>query len=350
MMKVEKSPSTIHGYVAMEQGKTLELKSFKAPKLGENDVRVSVTHCGVCHTDISAIDDYYGITNYPFMPGHEIVGYVSAVGRVASGFKEGDRVGVGWQGRSCMKCEWCLRGEEQLCLDIVKSATWDPYGGFSSSVVADSRFTYQLPQAMRPEVAAVLLCAGISVYSPLRTYAKNSALKIGVVGVGGLGHIALQFAHALGHEVTAISSSPKKKDEALALGADHFIDSNDQDSLRRAEFEFDLLLCTSSGGVKWVSLLEILKKKGRLVLVGFPNITFKPIDLVAHELSITGSFIGNRAAMKETLTFAQSHGIMPKVELMPMSQVNEALRRVKENKARYRIVLVNEEAEVDIRT
>lgn len=344
-MKVEKSPPTIHGYVGMARGKPLKLHTFNAPELGEYDVRVSVTHCGVCHTDISAIDDYYGITNYPFVPGHEVVGYVSAVGRAVSGFKEGDRVGVGWQGRSCMKCEWCLRGEEQLCMDIVKSATWDPYGGFSSSIIADSRFTYQLPQAMRPEVAAVLLCAGVSVYSPLRNYAKDSALKIGIIGVGGLGHIALQFAHALGCEVTAISSSPKKKEEALALGADHFIDSNDGDSLRRVEFEFDLLICTASGGVNWVSLLETLKKKGRMVLVGFPNIAFKPVDLVAHELSITGSFIGNRETMKETLTFAQSHSITPKVELMPMSRVNEALQRVKENKARYRIVLVNEDAE-----
>ncbi|MDH4212199.1 MAG: NAD(P)-dependent alcohol dehydrogenase, partial [candidate division WOR-3 bacterium] len=338
-MKDEESPSTIQGYVAMERGKPLKLHSFKAPKLGENDVRVSVTHCGVCHTDISAIDDYYGITTYPFVPGHEIVGYVSEMGRAVAGLKEGDRVGVGWQGRSCMKCEWCLKGEEQLCMDIVKSATWDPYGGFSSSIIADSRFAYQLPQAMRPEVAAVLLCAGISVYSPLRNYAKGSALKIGVVGVGGLGHIALQFARALGCEVTAISSSPKKKEEALALGADHFIVSNDRDSLRRVEFEFDLLLCTSSGGVSWELLLETLKKKGRMVLVGFPNIALKPVDLVAHELSITGSFLGNRAIMKEVLEFAQAQGITPKVELMPMSQVNGALQRVKENKARYRIVL-----------
>ncbi|MDH4211939.1 MAG: NAD(P)-dependent alcohol dehydrogenase [candidate division WOR-3 bacterium] len=345
-MKTVESPSTIRAYVAMERGKTLELKSLEAPKLGDNDVRVSVTHCGVCHTDVSAIDDYYDITNYPFVPGHEVVGYISEVGRAASGFKEGDRVGVGWQGRSCMKCEWCLKGEEQLCMDIVKSATWDPYGGFSSSIIADSRFTYQLPQAMRPEVAAVLLCAGVTVYSPLRTYAKKgTAPKIGIVGVGGLGHLALQFAHALGYEVTAISSSPKKKEEALAFGADHFIDSNDRDSLRRVEFEYDLLLCTSSGGLSWFSLLETLKKRGKMVLVGFPMIDLKPIDIVSHELSITGSFLGNRAIMKEVLEFAQAQGITPKVELMPMSQVNEALQRVKENKARYRIVLVNEGAE-----
>jgi len=335
--------STIHGYAASAPGKPLKPYTYKAPKLGEHDVRISVTHCGVCHSDVSAIDDYYGITKYPFVPGHEVVGFVSEVGKAATVIKEGDRVGVGWQGRSCMKCEWCLSGEEHLCMDIVKSATWDPYGGFSSSIVVDGRFAYHLPQAMRPEVAAVLLCAGVTVYSPLRTYAKGSASKVGIVGVGGLGHLAIQFAHALGFEVTAISSSPKKKEEALAFGADHFIDSNDPDGLRRVEFEFDLLLCTASGGVNWYALLETLKKKGKLILVGFPAIALRPIDLVAHELSITGSFVGNRKTMKETLMFAQAHGITPKVELMSMSQVNKAIQRVRENKARYRIVLVNKD-------
>jgi uncharacterized zinc-type alcohol dehydrogenase-like protein len=310
--------------------------------LGEHDVRVSISHCGVCHSDIQAIDDYYGITTYPFVPGHEIVGYVSAVGRAASGLKEGDRVGIGWLGRSCMQCEWCLQGEEQLCMDIVRSATWFPYGGFSSSVVVDSRFAYPLPPAMPSQVAAVLLCAGITVYSPLRMYAAEPARKVAVVGVGGLGHLAIQFAHALGCEVTAISSSPEKKKQALAFGADHYIVSDDRASLRQVEYGFDLLLCTACGEIPWEALLQTLKKKGRLVLLGFPDVSLNPTDLVAHQLSITGSFIGNRATTRDMLSFAQAQGIAPEVELMPMSQVNEAIQRVRENKARYRIVLVND--------
>ncbi|MEE9539946.1 MAG: alcohol dehydrogenase catalytic domain-containing protein, partial [Candidatus Thorarchaeota archaeon] len=146
------SSSKVLGYATRAVGQPLEPFTYEPPKLGEHDVRVSVTHCGVCHTDIHAIDDYYGITTFPFVPGHEIVGYVSAVGRAASGLKEGDRVGIGWQGRSCMQCEWCLQGEEQLCLDIVPSGTWVPYGGFSSSVLVDSRFAYPLPDAMSSEV------------------------------------------------------------------------------------------------------------------------------------------------------------------------------------------------------
>ncbi len=209
------SSSKVLGYAARAVGQPLEPFTFAPPRLGKHDVRVSVTHCGLCHTDIHAIDNYYGITTYPFVPGHEIVGYVSDVGGAVSGIKEGDRVGIGWQGRSCMKCEWCLQGEEQLCLDIVSSGTWVPFGGFSSSVLVDSRFAYPLPDTMLSEVAAVLMCAGIAVYSPLRSYAKRSAQKIGIIGVGGLGHLALQFAHALDYEVTAISSSPEKKRRRL---------------------------------------------------------------------------------------------------------------------------------------
>lgn len=241
-----------------------------------------------------------------------------------------------------MECEWCKQGEEQLCLDIVQSGSWRPYGGFSSSVVVDSRFTYPLPDKMPSEVASVLMCGGISVYSPLKKYATQRSQKIGIVGVGGLGHLAIQFAHALGYDVTVISTSAEKKQQALAFGADHFIVSNDQTVLRKLEFVFDFLLSTAHGDVKWEPLLEIVKKRGKILLVGFPDMAFNPTDLIAHEISMTGSFLGNRATMKEMLSFAQSHNIKPWTELMPMSQINEAIQKVKENKARYRIVLVND--------
>ena len=345
--KAKNSALNVSGYAAKAKGQALEPFVYDSPRIGEYDVRVSITHCGLCHTDIHGIDDYYGITDYPFVPGHEIVGYVSALGSAVSGLNEGDRIGIGWQGRSCMQCEWCLRGEEQLCQDIVKAGTWTPYGGFSSSISVDSRFAYPLPDTMPAEVAAVLMCAGITVYSPLKLYAKQSSQKICIIGVGGLGHLAIQFAHALGYEVTAISSSPAKKEQALAFGADHFIDSADQASLRQVEFGFDLLLCTADGEMRWEPLLEILKKKATLVLVGFPRVAFNPTDLVAHQLSIAGSFLGNRATMREMLSFAQTHNIKPWVELMPMSKVNEAIQRMKQNKARYRIVLVNDKAIVD---
>ncbi len=341
-MHSKKSSSTILGYAAGKPGKLLEPFTYSAPKLGKHDVRVSITHCGVCHTDVSAIDDYYDITEYPFVPGHEIVGYVSELGSAVSELKEGDRVGIGWQGRSCMKCEWCLRGEEHLCIDIVNAGTWVPYGGFSSSVIADSRFAYPLPEGMPSEFAAVLLCAGVTVYSPLRTCTRDSDLEVGVVGIGGLGHLAIQFAHAMGFKVTAISSSKRKKEEALGFGAERFISLDDKKALERLEFGLDILMITASSGVKWEEMLMILKKKGTLVLLGFPTVNFHPRDLVSHELSIIGSFLGNRKVMQEMLVFAQEQGIKPMIELMPMSQVNKAIERVRENKAHYRIVLVNE--------
>jgi len=332
------------GYAAMAAGLELEPFTYEPPQLADNDVRVSVTHCGICYTDIHAIDDYFGITAYPFVPGHEIVGHISEVGPAVAGLKKGERVGIGWQGRSCTRCEWCLRGEEHLCQDIKNSGTWTPYGGFSSSVAVEGRFAYPLPDVMPSEVAAVLLCAGIAVYSPLRSYAADPSPKVGVIGVGGLGHLAIQFADALGYEVTAISSSPGKREQAMALGADHFILAGDEASIRQARFSFDLLLYTGHGETDWTSLLLTIKNKGRLVMIGFSPVpvAFWPLDLVVHEQSITGSFLGSRAAMREMLAFAQAQRIKPMIELMPMAQVNQAIRRVREGKARYRVVLVND--------
>jgi uncharacterized zinc-type alcohol dehydrogenase-like protein len=332
----------VMGYAAKGVGQQLEPYEYPSPQLGENDVRVSITHCGVCHTDIHAIDDYYGVTPYPFVPGHEIVGHIAALGPAAKGFKEGDSVAIGWQGHSCMQCEWCLKGEPQLCMDVENCGVWIPYGGFATSVVVDHRFVYPLPQGMPPEVAAVLMCAGVTVYAPLRAHATKQKKSLGIVGVGGLGHLALQFAHSLGYQVTAISSSPGKEEQALAFGADHFVHSKDSASMRRVHYAFDLLLCTANHGLDWEELLLTLKKRGKLILLGFPDITLNSTDIVVHELSISGSFVGNPRTMHAMLAFAQQHGIQPMIELMPMSQVNVALQRLRENKARYRIVLVND--------
>jgi uncharacterized zinc-type alcohol dehydrogenase-like protein len=243
-----------------------------------------------------------------------------------------------------MKCEWCLRGEEHLCEDVDNCGTWKPYGGFASSVVVDGRFAYPLPEAISAEHAAVLMCAGISVYAPLRLYATEGWKRVGVIGVGGLGHLAIKFAHALGCEVTAISSSPTKKEEALRFGADEFILAEDELGLRQVRFSFDLLLYTSHGKADWTSLVNSVKTKGRLVVIGFSDVpvTFDPIELVVHEISITGSLIGNRATMRQMLSFAEEHTIVPEVELMSMAQVNEAVGKVRGNEARYRVVLVRD--------
>jgi uncharacterized zinc-type alcohol dehydrogenase-like protein len=333
---------TVRGFAAMARGQALEPFEYEAPELGGNDVRIAVTHCGLCYTDVHAIDDYYEITEYPFVPGHEVVGHVTETGPAVTGLEVGDRVGVGWQGRSCGRCKWCESGEEQLCTEVVDNGSWTPYGGFSSSVKVDSGFAYPLPETMPSEDAAVLLCAGVTVYSPLLTYAKPSH-KVGVIGVGGLGHLAIQFAHALGCEVTSISSSLGKEEEARALGADHFIVSGDRDALERSE-SFDMFLYTAHADLDWTSLLFNLKNEGKLVMVGFPEVPVRIelMELVVHQQSIVGSFLGSPATMREMLKFAEEKGIRPMVEVMPMDRVNEAIRRLKDGKAHYRIVLVNE--------
>ena len=342
------SLSLVHGHAAKIKGATLEPFSYMPPKLRDHEVRVSVTHCGVCYSDVQAIDDYYRITTYPFVPGHEIVGDVTEVGPAATGLRLGDRVAIGWQARSCGRCEWCLKGEEQLCLDVDNNGVWfpPPNGGFSTSVVVDSRFAYPLPDTMPSQDAAVLMCAGVTVFSPLRTYSAGPSTKVGIMGIGGLGHLAIQFAHALGCEVTVFSSSPEKHDEAYDFGADHFVLLGDQGSMKEKSLNLDLLLYTGHARTNWTYLLEkdILRRNGRIVMMGFSDVPveFVPIDLVVYQLSITGSFIGSPRVMREMLSFAQAKGIRPRVELMPMAQANEALQRVRENQARYRIVLTND--------
>jgi len=345
------SCSTFVAYAAQAPGAPLEPTTCETPPLQDDEVRVEVTHCGVCHTDVHGVDGDFGVFGFPMVPGHEIVGRVTELGPAVSGLSIGQQVGIGWQGRCCGRCEWCRAGDEHLCLRIADCGSWTPTGGFGSSVVVDGGFAYPVPADMAPEDAAVLMCAGIAVYAPLRRYAAGSSTRVGVVGIGGLGHLAIQFAAALGCEVTALSSSPGKEEEARALGADHFLLTTDQGAMEEKEFGFDLLLCTGQSGHDWGNLVMILTKNGRLVLPAFAPIELPlvggpgsgPIvDFVAHQVSITGSFLGNRADMSRMLAFAGEHHIRPLIEPMPMAQVNEAMLRVRRNEARYRVVLVNE--------
>lgn len=336
------SGSFVKGYAAMTAGQPLVPFTYAAPLLQAHEIRVAVTHCGLCYSDIHAIDDLYNITPYPFVPGHEIVGTVSETGDAVSGFQTGDRVCIGWQGRSCGTCEWCLRGEEQLCKGVAKNGVCVPFGGISESVVVDSRFAYPLPSDMPAEDAAVLLCAGLTVYHALSRYRTSGIQRIGIIGIGGLGHLAIQFAHAMGYHITVLSSSEAKRTEARQFGADQFICTSEKGVFKDLTESLDLLFCTAHGDIPWERLLESMKKRGILILMGFANISFNPTDLVVHELTLQGSFIGNQTQMREMLAFAQRHHIQPVVEQMPMSRINEAIDRVRQNKARYRIVLTND--------
>lgn len=334
--------SRIMGYAALEPGAWLTPFYYEPPLLRDNEVRIAISHCGLCGSDIQAIDDVYSVFDFPFVPGHEVVGHISEVGSLVPENRIGERVGVGWQGRACGKCEWCLTGDEYLCMETANNGTWTPYGGFSSSVTVQQEFAYPLPDEMPLEVAAVMMCAGFTVHTALSRHLTSPGQRIGIVGIGGLGHLAIQFAKAMGYEVTAISSSPGKQAEALAWGAEKFINMSDKSALEQAEFYFDSLLITSHGGISWGHMLVMLKKKGKIILAAFPHVDFGPVDFVTHELSFLTSFLGRREEMREMLRFAALHTIKPMIEIMPLSQVNQAIERLRNNQARYRIVLVND--------
>ncbi len=336
------SGSKISGYAALKPGAQLSPFSYDPPLLKKNEVRVEITHCGVCGSDIQAIDDVYSVFDFPFVPGHEVVGTISEVGSEVPLSRIGERVGVGWQGRACGKCEMCLSGNIALCLDVRNNGTWTPHGGFATSIVVQQDFAYPLPEDMPAEIAAVLMCAGITVYAALSRHFSFEGQKLGIVGIGGLGHLAIQFASAMGYEVTAISGSPRKREEAFAFGAQHFLDGSDKAALKQAEDHFDMLLITSHGRIYWDHMLDMLKRKGKIIMIAFPDIAFSPVDLVVHELSIIGSFVGTPGEMRAMLAFAALHNIKPMVEVMPMSQVNQAIEKLRQNKAHYRIVLVND--------
>jgi uncharacterized zinc-type alcohol dehydrogenase-like protein len=276
------------------------------------------------------------------VPGHEIVGNVSALGSKVTALKEGNRVGIGWQARSCGECEWCIKGEENLCPEILQSATWTPYGGFASAIVVDSRFAFPLPDNLEPENVGPLMCGGITVYSPMRDHDIRPSMKVGVVGIGGLGHMALQFASAFGCEVTAFSSTPAKEVEARALGATNFINSSDTAQLQNAARSLDFILSVGHD-LDWNAYLGTLRPNGKLCVMGIPAnpINIEPIQLIMGQVSVCGSVIGGRSAIREMLEFAAQHDIKAMTEVMPMSEVNEAIAKLKDNNVRYRIVLKN---------
>jgi uncharacterized zinc-type alcohol dehydrogenase-like protein len=326
-----------HAYVAAEPAARLEATTYDPDPLGPFDVEVAISHCGICHSDLHIIDGDWG-PNHPAIAGHEIVGTVTALGDSVRGLEVGQRVGVGWQAGSCMACDWCVGGETHLCPESVATCRGRP-GGFADYIRVDGRFAYPLPDGLDSTNAAPLLCAGITVYSPLR--GLRAADRVGVIGIGGLGHLALQFASKMGCEVTAFTSSPDKADEARSFGAAHVVNSRERDALKAVRGTLDLIVSTVHVPLNWSDYLKVLRPNGALVLVGAVS---EPLSipaglLVSGQKSIRGSVIGSRATMREMLDFAARHHVVAKTETMPMDSVNDALDKVRRNEARYRIVL-----------
>ncbi|MBX7246701.1 MAG: NAD(P)-dependent alcohol dehydrogenase [Candidatus Sumerlaeaceae bacterium] len=329
-------------YAAPAKGAPLEPFEYESRELGPGDVEVRITHSGICHSDIHLIDNDWGISKYPLVPGHEIVGVVTRTGPEVRRLKVGDRAGIGWQSGSCRKCEMCATANENLC-DHSTATCVNGFGGYATSIIMHSHFAIRIPDALASENAAPLLCGGITVYTPLRAFDVRPEMRVGVIGIGGLGHIGIQFLRAYGCEVTAFSTSPDKETEAKSLGAHHFVPTSQPGALASVAGQYHFILSTVSADLPWPSYIAALRPKGRLCIVGVPNSDLKipAFPLIGGQKSISGSPIGSPLMIREMLDFAARNGIKAKTESMPMHRVNEALAHVRANKARYRMVLTN---------
>jgi uncharacterized zinc-type alcohol dehydrogenase-like protein len=332
----------IHGLAVHAAGAQLVAYKYDPGELKANEVEVRISHCGVCHSDIHLIDNDWGFSKFPFIPGHEIVGTVSAIGSEVRDLTMGQRVGVGWQADSCGICEWCRQGDEHLCAAAQPTCV-GRNGGYADSVRINSRFAIPVPEALESENVAPLLCAGITVYSPLRNHGVRPASRVGIIGIGGLGHIGLQFAKAFGAEVTAFSTSTDKEEEARNLGADHFVNTRDLGAFKKIAGSLDLLLSTVSADQDWQVFMNSLRPKGTLCVVGVPPspIAVQAFSLIGGQRSLSGSPSGSPRDLYEMLDVAARHNVKAITERFPMAKANEALVKVKKNLVRYRAVLTN---------
>ncbi|MFC4993503.1 NADPH-dependent aldehyde reductase Ahr [Rubritalea tangerina] len=329
----------INAYAAMEEGGSLEPFQYDPGALGKNDVEVDVLYCGICHSDLSMINNEWGLSEYPLVPGHEVVGRVAKLGEEVVGLELGQAVGIGWHAGYCDHCAHCDSGDNNLCTGA--TSTIERHGGFADKVRAAANSVVPIPEGVDLAKVGPLFCGGITVFNPLVQFDVKPTAKVGVVGIGGLGSMAVQFLHAWGCEVTAFTSSESKRTEALKLGAHATLNSRDEAELEAAAGQFDLILTTVNVKLDWNLYLNTLKAKGRLHFVGA---TLEPLDigafgLIMQQRQISGSPVGSPATIAKMLDFAKLHGIEPVVEEFAMHDVNAALDHLREGKAHYRIVL-----------
>ncbi len=330
----------INAYAADSAGAELKPFTYDPGPLAPDTVEIDVEYCGLCHSDLSVVDNEWGLSIYPVVPGHEVVGRIAALGEQVSHLQVGQQVGLGWHSGYCGHCSECGTGHHNLCVQAQPTIIGH-HGGFADKVRASAASVVPIPQGLDPSLVGPLFCAGITVYNPLVQFSIAPNSRVAVIGIGGLGHLALQFLNAWGCEVTAFTSSDSKCDEALKLGAHHTLNSRDPEVLKAAADSFDLLISTVNVKLDWNTYLATLKPRGRLHFVGA---TTDPLDLNVFNLlmaqrQVSGSPVGSPATIADMLQFAARHNIAPKVELFPMSKVNEAFERLKSGDARYRIVL-----------
>lgn len=330
----------INALAALEKGAALQPFSFQAAPLKAFDCAVKVLACGICHSDIHMIHNDWDLSRYPLVPGHEVIGEVVEIGPHVTHLQPGDRVGVGWQQGACMQCLDCLKGNQNLC-DQAEGLIVNGYGGFADYMVVDSRFAFLLPAGVSTESAGPILCGGATVYAGLRNAGMTSGQEIGVIGIGGLGHLAIQFASRLGNRVTVFTTSADKADFATQLGAHEAILVPAGGSPPLPINKLNIIINTANQALDWLGYVNYLDANGTFVFVGIPSepLTIPVTPLTSKQRRIMGSEIGSPAVITEMLQIVDKFGIQPMVELFPLEQANEALQRVMDNKVRYRAVL-----------
>jgi uncharacterized zinc-type alcohol dehydrogenase-like protein len=335
-------------YAALDATTPLGPFAIERRKPRAHDVLIDILYCGVCHSDLHQARDEWGNSIYPMVPGHEIIGKVVETGSHVSKWKKGDIVGVGCFVDSDRTCEACRAGEEQFCESGMtltyngyeRDGKTPTYGGYSTRITVDENYVLRIPKGIPLERAGPLLCAGITTYSPLKHFGLKKGDKLGVVGLGGLGHMAVKFGHALGAHVTVLSHSPGKRDDALKLGADDFLVTRDEAAFKDNAGRFDFILDTVSAKHDYNAYLNLLKREGIMVLVGAPDATpLSAFALIMKRRRLAGSLIGGIRQTQEMLDFCAEHGIAADVEMIAIDEINEAYERMLKNDVRYRFVI-----------
>jgi alcohol dehydrogenase (NADP+) len=337
------------GFAALSAKTPIVPFSFERREPRDADVVIDIKYCGVCHSDIHQARDEWGGSVFPMVPGHEIAGVVRAVGPKVTKYKVGDQVGVGCFVDSCRHCSSCTQGLDQYCLEG-PTLTYNGYekdkktlsqGGYSNVIVVDENYVMRIPQGLSLDKAAPLLCAGITLYSPLVHWKTGPGKKVAILGLGGLGHMGVKIARALGADVTVLSHSDRKREDALRMGAHHFISTRDRTVFTEYANDFDLIVNTVSAGIDMGDYFGLLKVDGTLVVVGVPDeaLTFHPSSLIGKRRSYSGSMIGSTRETQEMLDFCAKHEITPEIEVIAPAQINEAWDRVVKSDVRYRFVI-----------
>jgi alcohol dehydrogenase (NADP+) len=333
---------------APSAGAPFDQTTIERRSLGEKDVLIDISFCGICHSDIHQVKDEWGGSIFPMVPGHEIAGVVAAVGSGVEKLSEGERVGVGCLVDSCGECEYCEAGEEQFCLKRAvptyngRGYDGEPtYGGYSRQIVVDERFVVTIPDSLELDVAAPLLCAGITTYVPLKHWKVGEGTKIAIVGMGGLGHVAVQIAAAMGAEVTVLSQSLSKQEDGLRFGAKHYYATSEKDTFKKLRSSFDLILNTVSAKLDVDAYLSLLRVDGTMINVGAPSDPYSVggFSLIGGRKSLAGSAIGGLPDTQEMLDFCAEHGVKPEIELIGAKEVGDAYDRVEQSAVRYRFVI-----------